>query len=215
MFLASRTRPELALGTSFLSKRKDHATDHDKAKLCKILGYIQATKGVTIKIRPKNLQLACFADASFAPYPYEDRKVSQIGFLLSIGGSWMLSKSSRTKITCDSATAAEVYSLHESLREVMWARYFLQEMGFKQQPIPIYEDNDGVVKLVRLTSGWAGKSKHIEIRFFKAKDMVDAKIIQVVHIPTEKQLADHLTKPLAKNTFQSQVQRLRSAQLTL
>ena len=153
MFLASRTRPELALGTSFLSKRKDQATDHDKAKLCKILGYIQATKGDTIKILPKNLQLSCFADASFAPYPYEDRKVSQIGFLLSIGGSWILSKSSRTKITCDSATAAEVYSLHESLREVMWARYFLQELGFKQNPIPIYEDNDGVVKLVRLTSG--------------------------------------------------------------
>lgn len=33
MFLASRTRPELTLATSFLSKRKDHATEQDKSIL--------------------------------------------------------------------------------------------------------------------------------------------------------------------------------------
>lgn len=214
MFLASRTRPELTLATSFLSKRKDTATEQDKSKLCKVLGYLQATKGHTIQISPKNMQLACFTDASFAPYPYEDRRISQIGYTLAIGNSWIMSKSTRTKITCDSATAAEIYALHEALREVLWARYFLHELGFKQQPIPIYEDNDGVVKLVRLNSGWAGKSKHLEIRFFKAKDMVDAKVIQVIHVSSGQQLADHLTKPLSRNAFNKQIQCLRSARLS-
>ena len=214
MFLASRTRPELTLATSFLAKRKDQATEQDKAKLCKVLGYLHATKGHNIHIAPQNLQLACFTDASFAPYPYEERRISQIGYTLAIGHSWVMSKSTRTKITCDSATAAEIYALHEALREVLWARYFLQELGFKQRPIPIYEDNDGVVKLVRLNSGWAGKSKHLEIRFFKAKDMVDAKIIQVIHVSSGQQLADHLTKPLSREVFQRQVQCLRCARLS-
>lgn len=216
MFLATRTRPEIAVATSFLSTRKDGPNETDKKKLLHILGYLEAHQDYPgILIQPKNLQLSCFVDASYGCHSYTNRRRSQIGYTIAIGQSWVMSKSARTKITCDSATAAEVYGLHEALREVLWTRYFVQELGFNQAPIPIFEDNDGTVKLVKLTSGWAGKSKHMEIRYFKAKDMIDDNIIKVIHVNTNQQLADHLTKPLTHAVFKDQIDKVQQARIAL
>jgi hypothetical protein len=44
-------------------------------------------------------------------------------------------------------------------------------------------------------------TKHIEARYHFLRDNVEKGNIDLVHVPTEKQLADILTKPLDQATF--------------
>jgi hypothetical protein len=45
------------------------------------------------------------------------------------------------------------------------------------------------------------RTKHIEVRYHFLRDNVEKGNIDLIHVPTEKQLADILTKPLAKLHF--------------
>jgi hypothetical protein len=45
------------------------------------------------------------------------------------------------------------------------------------------------------------RTKHIELRYHFLRDNVEKGNIDLIHVPTEKQLADILTKPLDKVTF--------------
>ena len=180
-------------------------------KLERMLGYDKATTGRPewrIKIRPRNLQVTAFSDASYAQYGWDERRKSQLGFVLAIGGALMLSKSQKTKVTCDSVTGAEIISLHEALRELLWARLFLDNLGFKQHASPIYEDNKACVDLSTRTSGFNGQTRHLEIRYFKVKDAIEDNLVSVHHVPSTMMLADHLTKPLDAKTFLDQALRV-------
>ena len=45
------------------------------------------------------------------------------------------------------------------------------------------------------------RSRHVDRRFFKVRELVAAGNITVEHVPTEKNRADFLTKPLDDETF--------------
>jgi hypothetical protein len=46
------------------------------------------------------------------------------------------------------------------------------------------------------------KSKHIEIRYFYIRDMVQKGAIKLEYVSTEDQIADILTKPLSRVKFE-------------
>jgi hypothetical protein len=45
------------------------------------------------------------------------------------------------------------------------------------------------------------RTKHIEVRYHFLRDNVENGNIDLIHVPTEKQLTDILTKPLDQATF--------------
>jgi hypothetical protein len=45
------------------------------------------------------------------------------------------------------------------------------------------------------------RTKHIEVRYHFLRDNVEEGNIDLIHLPTEKQLADILTKPLDQAIF--------------
>jgi hypothetical protein len=45
------------------------------------------------------------------------------------------------------------------------------------------------------------RTKHIEVRHHFLRDNVEKGNIDLIHVPTKKQLADTLTKPLDQDTF--------------
>jgi hypothetical protein len=46
------------------------------------------------------------------------------------------------------------------------------------------------------------KSKHVEIKCHYIRDIVQRKVILVHYLPTNEQITDVLTKPLAKSKFE-------------
>ena len=83
-------------------------------------------------------------------------------------------------------------------REAVWLRKLL--FGLFGKPLPpttIYCDTQSCIKL-SLNPVFHNRSKHIEIPYHYVRDMVEKDVIKLEYISTEDQIADILTKPLAK-----------------
>jgi hypothetical protein len=72
----------------------------------------------------------------------------------------------------------------------------VQDVYHRQRiPTTVYEDNEGVVKLA-INPMTSHKTKHIDIRHHYTRELVDARTIAVISIPTSDLLPDGLTKAL-------------------
>lgn len=200
-YLATRTRPLLSVGVSYLSGRGAMATEEDMAKVNRMLQYIANTPTTTIRIAPTNDQLQAYADASYASHDSESKRKSQLGYVISLGGSFLTGRSTKTKTTCDSATSAELMALHWTLHEVLWLRKFLNILGIQQQTTTMYEDNDGAEKLAQMQTGNLGLTKHVDIKYFSIRDSIEVGDVRVEHVSTRDMLADGLTKALPRGKY--------------
>ena len=67
--------------------------------------------------------------------------------------------------------------------------------------IVILCDNQSCIKITKNTV-FRDKSKHIEIRSFYIRDMVQKGAIKLQYVSTDKQVTDVLTKPLSQVKFE-------------
>jgi type II secretory pathway pseudopilin PulG len=59
----------------------------------------------------------------------------------------------------------------------------------------VYEDNEGAIKLANSPMA-SNKAKHIDIKHYYIRELVDAKTVAVISVGTADMLADGLTKAL-------------------
>ena len=74
---------------------------------------------------------------------------------------------------------------------------FLQEQGHKIRKNIFHQDNESAIKLV--SNGFRSrgeKSKHISIRYFFIKDIMQREEIKLKHCKTNKMIGDYFTKPV-------------------
>ncbi|KAJ3500207.1 hypothetical protein NMY22_g19337 [Coprinellus aureogranulatus] len=90
-------------------------------------------------------------------------------------------------IVCLSSTEAEYIAAVEAGKEILWMRNVLGEFGFKQEGASsLHIDNNSAISV----------SKHLDLRFFWLRDVVEAGTIQPLKIAGTEQPADCLTKAL-------------------
>ena len=65
----------------------------------------------------------------------------------------------------------------------------------------IFADNQGAIALAR-NPQFHARTKHIEIAHHYGREKVQAGEINLQYTPTERQVADGLTKPLPRDPFQ-------------
>ena len=99
-----------------------------------------------------------------------------------------------------SSTEAEWASLANVLREVIWIKRILIELGIMDQSdiIKVHEDNQGCIKLSR-NPVMHERTKHIDIAFCFIREMVERGEIDIVYCDTKEMVADMMTKPLNGN----------------
>ena len=83
----------------------------------------------------------------------------------------------------------------------MWARNFLEELGFPQLSATIlFEDNLSTISLI-VNKGNSQRTKHIELRYNFVREQVVADIIKMTHLSGVDMTSDILTKPLGPTAF--------------
>ena len=84
----------------------------------------------------------------------------------------------------------------------IWFRHFLQAQGYQDVKSTLYQDNKSAIKIENNGQlSMSKKTKHMEIRYFYVKDRVTGNNIKIQYCPTEKMIADFLTKPLQGEIF--------------
>ena len=82
-----------------------------------------------------------------------------------------------------------------AVKEGLWLRTLLTELGLEASTIPIQADNQSAIKILK-NPVFSMRSKHIDVIYHFARERVARKDITFKYIPTSKMVADALSKPL-------------------
>ena len=87
-------------------------------------------------------------------------------------------------------------ALRATAQGTVWLRHLLASIRFKQKDATIaYEDNQGTIALTKNPKNHS-RTKHIDIKYHFVRGTVEKKDVRLVYCPTEKMVADILTKAL-------------------
>ena len=209
LYLAKRVRPDLLVAVSFLSSRVQAPDVDDMAKLFRLTAYANATRDKCLELSADldNLRIDCSIDASFGTHA--DRR-SHTGMTLSLGKGVVLASSRKNPGMQMSACEAELIGLSDRASICVWARKFMIAQGYRMLPATIRQDNRSTIALINNGRSQSERTRHIDIRAFWLKELIDSGEVELVWTPTEDMLADMLSKPLNGSRFVTLRDRLLS-----
>lgn len=130
---------------------------------------------------------------------------STSGYVFQFGKSTISWSSRRQATVAKSSTEAEYVALSMATQEVVWLRRLFVDFGIIVDPATtittIFEDNQGAIALSR-NPKYHNRTKHIDVIFHFTRERVVSKEIDVCYCPTEHNVADIMTKGLAKVSYQ-------------
>jgi len=153
-----------------------------------------------------DLTLRCFADADWGSDP-SDRK-STLGFCIYLGSNLVTWSSKKQAVVSRSTTEAEFRSIAFATTELSWIVSLLKELSLSPLAPTIYSDNLGAV-LLTANPIFHSKTKHFALDVHYVRDHVRKQHLCVQHIPAQLQVADALTKPVSRDSFQNFRDKLR------
>jgi hypothetical protein len=107
-----------------------------------------------------------------------------------------------------SSTKTEYMAASTTSCEAIWLRKLLAGLFDKElEPTVIYCDSQSCIKPSE-NPVFHDRSKHIEIRYHFIRDMIQKGAMKLHYIPTNQQVVDIMTKPLAKGKFEAFQDRL-------
>lgn len=126
---------------------------------------------------------------------------STTGYVFMLAGGAISWKSRLQPTVALSSTEAEYRAVTEAGQELLWLRTMLEKFGFEDKhPTTLHSDNLGAIHLTS-KSIFHGRTKHIKIHYHWIREVVNSGKLVVKHCPTEKMIADILTKTLVKARF--------------
>ncbi|GJT98482.1 putative ribonuclease H-like domain-containing protein [Tanacetum coccineum] len=104
--------------------------------------------------------------------------------------SWQCKKQT---IVANSTTEAEYVAAAHCCRQVLWIQNQMIDYGFNLMNTKIHIDNESTISVIKnLVAHF--RTKHIEIRFHFIRDCYEKRLIEVVKIHIDSNVADLLTK---------------------
>ena len=103
-----------------------------------------------------------------------------------------------------STAEGELVALCELTKCLLWIRHLSIEVGAlnTSNPVPIYCDNQAAILLGTTTFCKSQRTRHLQARWKFTQQHARWGEIDVIYVSTKYQLADILTKALAKDTFE-------------
>ncbi|CAI7754210.1 unnamed protein product [Closterium sp. NIES-54] len=162
MYAAVNTRPDVAFATGQFARVVQCPNEEQVAAgmwLAKYLGQT-ATVGLQFSaaaqrrqkgadgVEPGRLFLTAFSDTSYDSEPEDMTSVG--GFICCVGGGPTAWESKKQVDQALSSVESEYMALFRAIREIVWQRRLLAELGEEQQgPTPLYCDSQGAIALAK------------------------------------------------------------------
>lgn len=209
IYLANATRPDLQSAANALNRFCTNP-GHIHWQIAKrVLRYLQNTIDYGITYIKDRKEMQAYVDSDWAG-DIDDRKSCSGNVIILANGpiSW---GSKKQKSIALSTMEAEYIALSEVCKEIAYLRRLLKHMGFESYVINatnVYCDNQSAIELNK-NNVFHGRSKHVDIRYHYSREMRDKGEIKISYLPTEKMLADLLTKSLTKVKHEESVKSLK------
>lgn len=193
------TRPDISFSVNKLSQFMQSPTAHHWDALKRLLRYLKSTYDYGVMIKPQSrFVFHAYSDANWAGDPTD--RHSTTGYVVYFGDIPISWASKKQKTIARSSTEAEYRAVATTAAEVVWIGSLLQELGVTVSSPVIYCDNISATYACK-NPVYHSKMKHIEIDIHFVRELIQQHKLRVAHVSTKDQLADLLTKPLAKTAF--------------
>jgi hypothetical protein len=204
-YIAQALRPDVAYAANQLAAVQHVPRERHQKAAIHCLRYLKgtATLGLCYSLE-KPQELRCYTDSDFAGCPGTRKSIT--GWVLTYAGSPISWKSKKQGCITTSTCEAEYVALTSGTKECLWMRDMLGEFGCAPESATlVFCDNEAAVRISKDTVCHS-RTKHVSLSFWFVREHQEADEIAVKSIPTKEQLADFLTKPLNKPTFDTVVQ---------
>ncbi|KAJ9539504.1 hypothetical protein OSB04_032237 [Centaurea solstitialis] len=200
MYAMLCTRPDVAYSISVTSRYQHNPGEAHWVAVKNILKYMRRTKEMFLVFggSEDEISVTGYSDASFQT-DRDDFK-SQSGYVFTLNGGAISWKSSKQDTIADSTTEAEYIAASDAAKEAVWLRNFISDLRVVasiSRPIDIYCDNSGAVAQAKEPREHH-KSRNVLRKYHLIREIIGRVDVRICKIPTDENVADPLTKPLAR-----------------
>ncbi|GJR66331.1 retrovirus-related pol polyprotein from transposon TNT 1-94 [Tanacetum coccineum] len=193
------SRPDIMFSVCLCARFQEAPKTSHLEAVKRIFRYIKGTTHLGLWY-PKGtgIETVVYADSDHAG-DYVDRK-STSGICTFVGcclTSWFSKKQTALAI---STTEAEYVSAGKACQQALWMKQALIDYDVRLDDVPIMCDNKGAIDLSK-NPVQHSRTKHIEIRHHFLRDNVRKGHISIKKVPSVDNIADILTKPLKRESF--------------
>ncbi|GJW62528.1 hypothetical protein Tco_0111863 [Tanacetum coccineum] len=193
------SRPNIMFSVCLCTRFQEALKTSHLEAVQRIFRYIKGTSHLGLWY-PKGtgIETIIYADSDHAG-DYIDRKStsSVCTFMGCCLTSWFSKKQTALAI---STTKVEYVSAGKACQQALWMKQALVDYDIKLDDIPVLCDNKGAIDICR-NPVLHSRTKHIEIRHHFLRDNVQKGNITIEKVTSEDNIAEILTKPLKRESF--------------
>ncbi|GKC47613.1 hypothetical protein Tco_1065335 [Tanacetum coccineum] len=199
MYAMTSTRPDIAYAVARLSIFTSNPSRQHWQAITRVFKYLKGTMNFGLSYVGYPSVLEAYSDASWINHVEDSSSTS--GWVFLLGGvtiSWASKK--QTCIT-GSTIESEFVALAAGGKEAEWLRNLIHEIPIWPKPIaPISIRCDSAPTMAKAYSQiYNGKSRHLGVRHSTVRELIRNGVISIEFVRTQHNLADHLTKGLARD----------------
>ncbi|KAG8482395.1 hypothetical protein CXB51_027330 [Gossypium anomalum] len=193
------TRPDLSFCVNKLSQYMNAPSEAHWKAVKRVLRYLLGTLDHGLFFSKGQFELVGYSDADWAS-SVEDRR-STTGYVIYLGSNPIAWCSKKQPVVSRSSSEAEYRSLANCVAELLWVKQLLDELGMSPCQFPVvWCDNTSTMSMAANPTHHA-RVKHIEIDHHFIREKVLDGTLLVNFVPSDKQVADVLTKPITPKQF--------------
>ena len=200
MYLAITTRPDISYAVGVLARFNSNPGPTHWTAVKHVFRYLKGTLNLKLEYGPtadrSQEMFQTYSDADHGGN--SDNGKSTGGYLVKLGTGAVSWSSKLQSMVALSTTEAEYISAVEAAKEILWIRQFMGELGYPPSSSSILlMDNQSAISVSK-NPEHHGRMKHLDLRWYWLRDVVESGIVKPVFVPTEDMAADILTKSLMR-----------------
>jgi hypothetical protein len=203
------TRPDITFAVNYVSRFLEKPREDHRLAVKHLLRYVAGTLDFGVfysRGKKRDHQLIGYSDSDYAG-DADDRK-STSGMLYCLGASPITWNSWKQKVVALSSCEAEYIAAAYGACQGVWLARLLKDLvGGKLGAPTLRIDNKSAIDLAK-NPVHHERSKHIETKYHYIRKCVEDGRIVLQQVPTGDQLADIMTKSLARVKFQELRERI-------
>ena len=197
LHLSNTTRPDIAFASGYLSRFMQNPGPVHWNAAKHVLRYLNGTRTTGIKYqKEQDGKLHGYSDSDFASDV--DTRKSTSGYCFIYSGGCISWRSKKQTVVAQSTVEAEYVAISFAVREALWIRKIMVEIGKQDTTIFVGEDNQGALSLSK-DEMENERSKHIDVKYHFIRDHIERGSVKMGYIPTNHMVADIMTKALGRH----------------
>jgi hypothetical protein len=204
LYAAHSTRPDILYAVVTLAQftKNPLAIHHTAVK--RVFRYLIKTmdNGLTYEMRDQErpTEITYFTDSDWASNAH---RKSISGYVFTLGGGAVAWSSKKQSTTALSSAEAEYVASTHATKQLLWQRSLMIELHLPQpDPQVLQGDNQASISIAH-NPEFHSRTKHIDIALHFLRDHVESGIMDFRYVSTKDNLADIMTKPLARPTHET------------